>query len=367
MRCLWTCEPGWEDALVAELGGTAAGSPVAIAPGWIESRSSEPVEPSTPLCVALATQCLPAAIELVAPSISIWARQCGEWLIERLRDHPGPWRFHLFSHYPPGDISGRRRCELIDAALREFLRRKQRRLLRNLIADPAAPWQEHETLIQLGLREATRGAISCCPADLRHRLRRVVSRFPGGELPPADEPDAPSRAYRKLDEVQRRLDRPIASGEHCVDLGSSPGSWAWLALRNGAQVTAVDRSPLRADLMHNARLHFVRGDVFKYVPEAAVDWLLCDVIAFPRRSLELLATWLRNRWCRQFCVTIKFRGQDDYGRLAECKQILDAAGAEYWLRRLSSNRNEVTAYGFAEAALAHATVGRGQPQRRPMS
>lgn len=354
MRCLWTCEPDWEEALLAELGSTAVGSLAAIAPGWIERRSSELHTASKPPCVALATQCLPDAADLVAPSISIWACQCGEWLIERLRDHPGPWRFSAFSHFPPGDVSGRRRCELIEASLREFLRRKQRRLLRTLIADPAAPWREHETLIQLGLRDATRGAISCCTADLRRRLRRVVSRFPGGEVQSADEPDAPSRAFRKLAEVQRRLDRPIAAGERCVDLGSSPGSWAWLALRNGATVTAVDRSPLREDLMHNGRLQFVRGDAFKHVPETPVDWLLCDVIAFPQRSIELLATWLSNRWCRQFCVTIKFRGRDDYGRLAESKQMLDAAGAEYCLRRLSSNGNEVTAYGFADASLGSA-------------
>lgn len=352
MSYLWTCEPGWEEALLSELAGMASGSHAAIAPGWIESRWSEP--PSAPLCVALATQCLPAASELVAPSISTCARQCGEWLIERLRDHSGPWRFHLFSRFPPGDVSGRRRCELIGASLAEFLRRKQRRLLRSLIANPEAPWQEHETLIQLGLRGATRGSLSCCPADPRHNLRRVVSRFPGGEAQPLDEPDAPSRAFRKLAEVQRRLARPIAAGERCVDLGSSPGSWAWLALRGDAQVTAVDRSPLREDLMHHPRLHFVRGDAFKYLPEAPVDWLLCDVIAFPRRSSELLATWLRHRWCRQFCVTIKFRGQDEYGCLAESKRMLDAAGAEYVLRRLSSNRNEVTAYGFANPSLGRA-------------
>ena len=117
-----------------------------------------------------------------------------------------------------------------------------------------------------------------------------------------------------------------------------------------AQVTAIDRSPLREDLMHHPRLRFVQADAFKYVPEEPVDWLLSDVIAFPARSLELLETWLSRRWCRQFCVTIKFRGQEEYSRLEQCKSLLDSLGTEYCLHRLTHNRNEVTAYGYAAGA-----------------
>ncbi len=122
LQCLWTCVPGWEEALIAELAASTTSSHVAIAPGWLQAERVSRSIGSSQICMALATQCLPDATELFAPSISAWARQCGEWLIERLRDHHGPWRFHRFSHYPPGDVSGRRRCELIEAALHEFLR-----------------------------------------------------------------------------------------------------------------------------------------------------------------------------------------------------------------------------------------------------
>jgi 23S rRNA (cytidine2498-2'-O)-methyltransferase len=153
-----------------------------------------------------------------------------------------------------------------------------------------------------------------------------------------------------LAEVEIRLNRPIAPGETCVDLGSSPGSWAWHALARGAHVVAVDRSLLRGDVMKHPRLKFVRGDAFRHRPAAHVDWLLCDVIAFPKRTCSLLREWLTLRWCRWFCVTVKFRGTDEYAFLEEIKLWLATAGAEFFVRRLTSNKNEVMLFGTLDAS-----------------
>jgi 23S rRNA (cytidine2498-2'-O)-methyltransferase len=161
--------------------------------------------------------------------------------------------------------------------------------------------------------------------------------------------EAPSRAVQKLAEAELRLDRPIAPGEVCVDLGSSPGSWAWHALERGARVVAVDRSPLRGDLLEHPGLEFVRGDAFGYRPPEPVDWLLCDVIAFPQRTLELLVQWLAAGWCRFFCVTIKFRGTEDYPVLEQFKAELGRQAESFCLRRFTSNKNEVMAVGQARA------------------
>jgi 23S rRNA (cytidine2498-2'-O)-methyltransferase len=97
--------------------------------------------------------------------------------------------------------------------------------------------------------------------------------------------------------------------------------------------------------MKHPSLEFVRGDAFRFVPPVPVDWLLCDVIAFPERVFELLKRWLTERWCRQFCVTIKFRGSEDYAKLEPIKSWLAASGADFQLRRLTNNKNEVTATG----------------------
>lgn len=346
MNCHWTCEPGWEEHLRDELARVASDAVHEIVqPGWVHGRGFQSSSDSP--SIALAQQCLRNATELAAPSISTWARQAGAALIEQLRQHEGPWRLHTFSHYAREDLSGHRRAVLIRTALLDYLRRKQRRLMRSLTDDVTAPWLLDETLVQLAWMEPVRGVLSVCSANDRRKLRRMVSRFPAGHVDVPDHPDAPSRAYRKLAEVQLRLNRSIKPGETCVDLGSSPGSWAWLALAARAEVTAVDRSALRDDLMRHRRLLFVKGDAFKYEPEEPVDWLFSDVIAFPGRIMELLDTWLGNRWCRRFCVTIKFRGQDEYPRLEEIKSLLTRLRAEFCLHRLTHNRNEVTAYGYA--------------------
>src|SRR5690606_36531751 len=128
-----------------------------------------------------------------------------------------------------------------------------------------------------------------------------------------------------------------------VDLGASPGGWTWHAVRRGAHVTAVDRSPLRDDLMRHAKVTFVRGDAFASEPQAPVDWLLCDVIAFPDRTLALLRRWLENGWCRRLCVTVKFRRDEHYAMLDGFKQLLAERSDQFMLRRLRYNKNEVTA------------------------
>ena len=298
--------------------------------------------------MAFAAQCLPAAEDVSAASISAWGRQAADWLMERLRTHEGPWRLHLFSGQPEGAISTGR-CQLISEAITDVLRKKQRRLIRSQITEEQSSWTQDEALLQIALTSPTSGFFSHSSPDVLQRLRRCVCRFPAGVVPVPADRAAPSRAFYKLVEVELRLGRPIAAGETCVDLGSSPGSWAYVALNRGAKVTAIDRSPLRDDLMADPNLAFVRADAFQYEPLAPVDWLLCDVIAFPLRSMELLQQWITRHWCRFFCVTIKFRGTEDYPVLEEIKTWLVASGVDFELRRLTHNKNEVTAFGKCDS------------------
>lgn len=303
-----------------------------------------------PPCIALAGQCLPEVQSVEATSISLWARHAADWLIARLAGHDGPWRLHLFCVPTVDGTVTPARCEYIRTSLADILRKKQRRLLRACSNEPRAPLSADEWLLQVGLRTAAAGYFSALAPDERLRLRRCVSRFPGGivEVPP--ERRAPSRAFAKLAEVELRLGRPIRPGETCVDLGSSPGSWAWWALNRGAAVEAVDRGPLRADLMRHPFLKFVRGDAFRYRPPQPVDWLLCDVIAFPAKTMALAERWLAEGWCRWFCITIKFRGEKDYDQLEPLKTRLSSCGDDFYLRRLTANKNEVMLFGRSLAA-----------------
>ncbi len=347
-RWVFTCEPGWEGVLVAELERVFPNSmPGPTAQGLVERELAW--TPSGVPSVALAAQCLPNAEPMTAESISAWSRQSSVWLMDQLREHAGPWRLHVFPcGGPEGDV-GSRRAQLVRDGVLDVLRQKQRRLVRQLIHDPQPLFAADEALVQIVLASRSAGFVSCCRADELHGWRRCLSRFPGGTVDIPPDRCAPSRAFRKLAEVEIRLNRPIAPGETCVDLGSSPGSWAWLAIERGASVVAIDRSPLREDLMQHARLEFVRGDAFRYQPPQPVDWLLSDVIAYPARVEELLDHWLSESLCRWFCVTIKFRGQEEYARLESIKSLLESLAADFELRRLTSNKNEVTAFGSSHS------------------
>jgi 23S rRNA (cytidine2498-2'-O)-methyltransferase len=349
--------PGDEALLAAEVGRTGV-SPVAP-PSHIPATGGTPVPliPTTPL--TFCRQLLPHATAETAPSIAAWANL----LFARL-PADGPWQLHVFpqsgcsgasvkrrpfsAEHPAADTAaatpanGGNRCRLIRETLLARLKQHRRQLLKSLTTGPFTP---ATSLVQLLLTAPDRGWLSVAPAPLPHQYRQLIVPFPGGEIPVANDKAAPARAFAKLVEAEQRLGRPIAGNETCVDLGASPGSWSYVALQRGARVIAVDRAPLRTDLMRNPRLTYRQGDAFRFVPDQPVDWLLCDVIAAPERSIELLLTWLREKRCRQFVVTIKFKGREDYAALEELKRELPALCAEFWLTRLCANKNEACAFG----------------------
>jgi len=349
---LHTCPPEFSRRLLAELRAVHPGGTHAeLAPGLLSSELP-PEELAREPVLAFAQQVLPAAVPLAAPSVSAWARAATGLLLPRLeaRAPDTPWRLHLLRVGDPDTQPGARRAALVEQALLAELKERRRRVLRERVPNPAWPRKPGEAIAQVALQTQDAGWFSFADGDEARRLRRVLSRLPGGECPVPEDRRPPARAYRKLLEVEARWARPIAAGETCADLGAAPGSWTWVALERGARVSAVDRAPLRADLMAHPALTFVKGDAFRWLPEAPVDWLLCDVIAEPARSVALLAHWLEAGACRRFVVTVKLKGEGDGGALAELKARLQGAGGEFVVRRLDANRNEVTAWGERPAA-----------------
>ena len=295
--------------------------------------------PTSGTLLAFCQQSLPEAEAIHQASIRLWAEAlCGQ-LLQQLDDH-SPWQLHLWPAYGEGR-AGLHRCELIADALRELLKKRRRcRLpLQRQSPDPTAG------ILQGLLLSPEQGWVSAASPALCLEQRPLISPWVAGWIAPAVDKQAPSRAFAKLVESLARLNQGIARGQQCVDLGAAPGSWSHVALAAGAQVTAVDRSPLRADLMANPRLRFVAADAFGFAPDSPVDWLLCDVIAEPQRSIDLLLRWLRKGWMRHFVVTIKFKGDADYGLLQQIKREAPSLCVELRLQRLCSNKNEVCVFG----------------------
>lgn len=335
-------ELGDEPFLLDELRRVSAGAlHEMVAPGLV--RSDLLLQPAVPPVFAFARQVLPDAVPLQAASIREWSERLFDTVSQRVPEGQ-PWRLHVAPHYGASG-AGENRVRLIREVFHELLRKKRRHLLRAL-EEAETPFRENTSLVQLLLTAPDAGFLSVAPAPLPWQLRRCIWPFAKGELPVASDKAAPSRAFAKLVEAEQRLGQRIATDETCVDLGACPGSWSYVALNRGAYVTAVDRSPLREDLMANPRLTFHQGDAFKFTPEAPVDWLLCDVIAAPERSVELVLDWVRNRRCRRFIVTIKFKGHGDYAKLEPLKHNLPSLCEEFFLTRLCANKNEACVAGI---------------------
>ena len=330
-----------ERFLADELSRTVPGAaPVSLAPGLLRAEFAPGDHEK--LLLAFVRQCLPDAIALKAPSINAWAGQLFDSIVARVPEQQ-PWHLHIDAHYgAPG--AGQNRCELIRERLLELLGKKRRQLRRALVKEPQ-PFAPHHSLVQFLLTGPDEGFLSNVMAPQPYSWRAVLSPFPKGEVPIAEDKAAPSRAFTKLVEAELRLGRRIAPEESCVDLGASPGSWSYVALQRHAQVIAVDRSPLREDLMRNPRLKFHQVDAFKFRPAAPVDWLLCDVIAAPQRSIDLVLEWVRERRAKRFVVTIKFKGHDEYAVLDSLKRELPPLCEEMYLSRLCANKNEVCVFG----------------------
>jgi 23S rRNA (cytidine2498-2'-O)-methyltransferase len=334
-------DEGTERFLIEELRRAYPGARNDVwAPGIVASDFV--LQDEAPPILVFARQLLPEATECEAASVSAWAERLFAEVVARVPADQ-PWRLHVAPCYGHGH-AGQNRCRLIREGFTELLRRKRRQWLRCAQTEPT-PFPPADTLVQVLLTAPERGWLAVAVAPRPYQLRRVITPFPKGEIPVASDKAAPSRAFAKLVEAELRLDRRIAAGETCVDLGAAPGSWTYVALQRGARVIAVDRAPLRPDLMRSPRLRFQKGDAFRFQPDAPVDWLLCDVIAAPERSIGLVLDWVRHRRARHFVVTIKFKGETDYPLLEQLKHALPPLCEEFHLTRLSANKNEACVFG----------------------
>jgi hypothetical protein len=175
-----------------------------------------------------------------------------------------------------------------------------------------------------------------------------LAPWPAGRAPVVDDRRAPSRAYRKLREGLAWLGSAPAENETCVDLGGSPGGWAHVALAGGARVVAVDRAPLAPALLAQPRLQMVTGNAFTYTPADAVDWLLCDVICEPRRTIELVDSWMREGRCRRVVATLKFKGDAGYDAIADAHARLSRHRWPFLrIKHLANHHNEAVILGRA--------------------
>ncbi|HXI57375.1 MAG TPA: SAM-dependent methyltransferase [Polyangia bacterium] len=355
--------PGFEAALTSELAGRVS-APVVAAPGVV---SGEVMAPGAPVPDPIfARQPLPDARLLSGPSVSALAEAAYAALESAVDAGTGPFTLHAYAIAPgetdtsadsddddnavaapaPGLGS---RIELIGRQTLALLQKRRRRACaRYQPAEAfAANMDANATLLQLlALDRTTILASAASPAPLPGG-GLTLAPWPGGAAPVAVDRAPPSRAYQKLEEAFLWMKAAPGPGDVCVDLGAAPGGWTMTALKRGARVIAVDRAPLQAPAAPHPRLTMTIGNAFTFEPSQPVDWLLCDVICEPPRTIALVETWLTRRWCRHLVCTVKFKGSAGYGVLGPLRNFLAGAGLRFArIKQLAHNKNEVTVMGI---------------------
>ena len=306
---------------------------VALAGASLEDLTSFPL--------FFASQLLPNALSIEAQSISVWTTTILPHLRDSFGDSVTPWSLHVFEPLSAetGEIYAR--AELIKQELRLLLKQKRRSLIRSL-QDTCSP---ECALIQVLLISKTSGYISISTPTERALCRAAVSRHEAGFCPIPEDKSPPSRAFKKLREAIEVFGLSIGKGSTAVDLGASPGGWTHVLVEHGATVAAIDRSPLEGAIARDSRATFTQGNAFTWIPSESVDWLVCDVITTPDRTFEILRKWIGERICRNFCVTIKFKGDPDVQALLHIGRFLSEHTTWWDGRQLSHNKNEVTVVG----------------------
>ncbi|MEZ0230638.1 MAG: SAM-dependent methyltransferase [Planctomycetota bacterium] len=318
------CREGFEDALARELGRSSARE-VRRFPGLVLVEPAEGAPRADP---AFSNRVLPDARVVEADSVGKLVRGAFEAVAPLLDRSTAPWALSTIALEANAS-----RADLVAKELLALMKEKLRRAFRRM-----GPQGD---LLQLALPE--RGVVVASfvtPSALPSGF--VEPRLPV-EIPP--DKTAPSSAYRKVEEAYLLLGEAPKAGERVVDLGAAPGGWSWTALKRGATVTSVDKADLLPPVA-GAVTH-LRKDAFSWEPEAPpVDWLLCDAIAAPDRSIGLLERWLSRKWCRRFVVNVKFKGKEDYARIDEVRALLARNGAvRARVKQLAADKNEVTVLG----------------------
>lgn len=172
--------------------------------------------------------------------------------------------------------------------------------------------------------------------------------LPGGGYPLTPPPDAPSRAWAKLEELCAWSGAAPRAGDHVLEVGAAPGGATVALLDRGARVVAVDPRPYALpERLSSAPFEqkvapieaLGRGDL----PDD-VDWLVVDMgVAAPVavHVLERLVPRYRRR-LRGVFATLKLNEWSLAGRLPGLLAQIRALGlSEVRAANLPSFRQEI--------------------------
>lgn len=343
-----TCQAGYEPLLRAELARHGM-TPGAGGRGWLSADGAPPAE----TCFAHLRLDDPRFMD--TPAVNAQAAGLLELFLERTRAAAWPEDWPLIVRCADPSTELARRAHAVEREFRARLARRARRLERSARSE---------------LPRGT-GAIQgffVLFTDFAGLYASTLAHG-GGQRRMADDPEAPSRSYLKVEEAYAVLGAEPAVGETVIDLGAAPGGWSYSAARRGARVIAVDNGPLKGGALNHPLIEQARVDAFTFRPAAAgaCDWLFCDMVEEPHQVLRLVESWLRERRCRRFVVNLKFGRADAVALLAES---LDPRGRLrphcelLRARHLFHDRDEFTLVGCVRPDGGRAAQGGSRDETR---
>lgn len=182
-----------------------------------------------------------------------------------------------------------------------------------------------------------------------HRHDRFRSPHPGGAIPVVVPPDAPSRAYAKIEEAIAWADLAIGPGQVALEIGAAPGGAALALARRGVEVWAVDPGELAPQVAALPGVHHIARKVgalrWEDLP-ARIDWLLVDVNLAPQVALHEVGRLMPRlrATLRGAVFTLKL---NDWTFVAElpvlAERIRQMGLADVRMKHLPSNRREICA------------------------
>lgn len=187
-----------------------------------------------------------------------------------------------------------------------------------------------------------------------HRHDATRGPFPGGVGHVAIPPEAPSRAWAKIEEAIRWSGLAPRPGEHAVELGSSPGGASFALLERGLHVHGVDPGAMDPRVLAYVGAH---GNRFTHhaVPAAEVPrgalprtyaWLASDVNLAPMIALKYVERFvaLAHGGLRGAFITLKLNDDGVFEALPRLATRIGKLGAtRVRYTQLPSHRSEIVA------------------------
>lgn len=179
------------------------------------------------------------------------------------------------------------------------------------------------------------------------------SPFPGGRptgivVPP----EAPSRAYLKLEEALLWSGAPLQAGDCAVEIGSAPGGSCLALLRRGLEVVGIDPGEMDPVISQDPKFTFIQKTVASVLREDLpenVHWLLLDMNVVPSVSLfsvDRLASRMKDSLLGVL-LTVKINQWKWADQIPSMLEHIQAMGMQkVRATQLSSNGQEIFIYGL---------------------